>query len=351
MSAKRSTTMQDVARAAQVSTATVSRVLNDDPSVTSSTRKRVKREADRLGYVIARQARALRSRRTGTIAVHVPITDRGDGGVAANPFVLEFLAAVGTELHFAGLDMLVPHSSEIDLSLHRSGLVDGYLQLGYGVDDTAIGEAAQAGLPVAVWAPPAPGRAYSSVGVNNVELADRAVTHLVELGRRRIGIISGDLDYQNSEGCLRHDGYRAALERAGLDYDPTIVASAEFVDQVSGLALDQLLAAEPDIDAIFVGYGDVIALSVARRLREKGISIPERIALVGFDNIDLADFVHPRLTTIDQNLTAGIPLLIDELRRLIEGEAPRCQTVEGSLVVRESCGSGATGRGVVSVNL
>lgn len=331
--------MQDVARGAGVSTATVSRALNDDPSVTDKTKERVQLEADRLGYVISRQARALRSRRTGTIAVHVPITDRGDEGVAANPFVLEFLAAVGNELHVAGLDMLVPHSSGIDRSLQQSGLVDGYLQLGYGIDDTAIIDAAEAGLPVAVWAPPAAGRAYSSVGVDNVELADCAVTHLINLGRQRIGIISGDLDHPNSEGSLRHQGYRNALERAGLNYDPEIVASAVFAGQASEQALDQLLTAEPGIDAIFVGYGDVIALSVARRLREHGVSVPEQIALVGFDNIDLADFVHPRLTTVDQNLTAGVPLLIDELLRLIEGEAPRCQTVDGRLVIRESCGA------------
>lgn len=331
--------MQDVARMAGVSTATVSRALNDDPSVTAETKERVKMEADRLGYVIARQARALRSRRTDTIAVHVPITDRRSEGVAANPFVLEFLAAVGNELHLAGLDMLVPHSSGIDPSLQRSGLVDGYLQLGYGIDQTTIIEATEAGLAVAVWAPPAPDRTFSSVGVDNVELSDQAVTHLIELGRRRIGIISGDLDYPDSEGSLRHDGYQAALARAGIEYDPTIVASAEFAGEVSGQALDQLLAAEPGIDAIFVGYGDVIALSVARRLRERGILVPEQIALVGFDNIDLADFVNPRLTTVDQGLAAGVPMLIDELLRLISGEAPRCQTVEGRLVIRETCGS------------
>jgi len=331
--------MQDVARKAGVSTATVSRALNDDPSVTAETKDRVKFEADRLGYVIARQARALRSRRTGTIAVHVPITDRGDEGVAANPFVLEFLAAVGNELHGAGLDMLVPNSGGIDDSLQRSGLVDGYLQLGYGVDDAPLVAAAEAGLPVVVWAPPADGRAYSSVGVDNVELADRAVTHLIERGRRRIGIISGDLDAAKSEGSLRHAGYRVALERAGIPYDPRIVASAEFLGEASGRVVDELLAVEPGIDAVFVGYGDVIALSVARRLRDHGVSVPDRVALVGFDNIDLADFVNPRLTTVDQNLAAGVPLLIDELQRLIAGAAPRCQTVEGRLVVRESCGA------------
>lgn len=338
MNTQQTATMQDVARATGVSTATVSRALNGDPSVTSDTAARVKREAERLGYVIDRQASALRSRRSGTIAVHVPITDRGDDGVLVNPFVLEFLAAVGNDLHLAGLDMLVPHSSAIDPSLHRSGLVDGYLQLGYGTEDSLLTKAAGAGLPVAVWAPPAPGRTYSSVGVDNVELADRAVTHLIKLGRRRIGLISGDLDYPISEGSLRHEGYRAALERAGIDYDPTIVTSAKFAGERSGQAVDELLVTEPKIDAVFVGDGDVIALSVARRLREHGVSIPDQVAVVGFDNIGLADFVNPRLTTVDQGLTKGVPLLIEELLRLISGETPRCQKVEGRLIVRESCG-------------
>lgn len=331
--------MHDVARHAGVSTATVSRALNNDSSVTAATMDRVKQAADELGYVIARQARALRSRRTGTIAVHVPITDRGDEGVMANPFVLEFLAAVGNELVRAGLDLMVPHARTIDRSLYRSGLVDGYLQLGYGVDDTGLSEAGADGVPVAVWAPPAPGRNYSSVGVDNVELADRAVTHLIELGHRRIGAICADLEFPNSEGSLRHQGYRQALERAGIVYDKSVVASAKFAGADSGQAVDQLLLMEAGLDAVFVGDGDVIALSVARQLRDRGFTIPDQIAIVGFDNIDLADFLNPRLTTVDQGLDEGIPLLIDELLRVIEGASPRCHTVAGRLVIRESCGS------------
>lgn len=331
--------MTDVARRAGVSTATVSRALKDDPAVTAHTRLRVKREAYELGYVLHRQARALRQQRSSTIGIHVPIDNQRVTGALSNPFVLEFLAEVGTALHAAGLDMLVSHSRTVDPELHRSRLVDGYIQLGHGEDDTDLVRLAEAGVPIAVWTPPVADRNYVSVGVDNVDLSRQAVQHLIDNGRQRIAIIADGLTDPRSEAAQRFVGYRSALTDAGREVRDDLVTSANRRDESGVGAIGQLLNAVPDLDAVFVAYSDVVALSVIRELRDREISVPDDIAVVGFDNISMAEYAHPRLTTIDQGLATGIPLLVDKLIRQIDGETVSSEFVDGALIVRASCGA------------
>lgn len=330
--------MTDIARRAGVSIATVSRALKDDPSVTAHTKLRVQREASDLGYVMHRQARALRRQRSSTIGLHIPIDIQRRTGVLSNPFVLEFLAEVGTALHAAGLDMLVSHSRTVDPELHRSGLVDGYIQLGHGEDDTDLVHLAASGVPVAVWTPPADDRNYVSVGVDNVDLARQAVRHLIDNGRRRIAIIADGLGDPRAEAAQRYEGYRSALDEANLEVRDDLVASADPRDESGVSAVRKLLEIEPELDAVFVAYSDVVALSVIRELRDQQILVPDDVAVIGFDNISVGQYSQPRLTTIDQGLARGIPILVDKLVRQIEGETVQSQYVDGELVVRESCG-------------
>jgi DNA-binding LacI/PurR family transcriptional regulator len=93
------------------------------------------------------------------------------------------------------------------------------------------------------------------------------------------------------------------------------------------------------LDAVFVAYSDVVALTVIRELRDQNVDVPAEIAVVGFDNIQMAEYSYPRLTTVDQGLAVGIPILVDKLMRQIAGEAVESQFVDGALVVRESCGA------------
>lgn len=331
--------MEDVARRAGVSTATVSRSLKDDPAVTAETRRRVQEAAAEIGYILHRQGRALRSKRSGTVAVNVPYAMPGQNGYQRNPFLLEFLAAVGGALHNAQIDMLVSRAASVDPSLHRSGLVDGYIQLGHALDDSILVQVSAAGIPLAVWSPPMDDRGYCAVGVDNVDLARQATAHLIARGRRRIALISGDLDDARSEGRHRWQGYLAALEDAGIAFDESIVASAD-TRPTSGIrAIRQILEADRSIDAVFVAYGDVVAMTVQRELADRGLSVPDTVAVVGFDNIQMAEYAYPRLTTVDQGLTAGVGVLVDKLIRQIEGKSAPSEFVEGRLVIRESCGA------------
>ncbi|BAN03563.1 LacI family DNA-binding transcriptional regulator [Ilumatobacter coccineus] len=344
MQRTRPVTMEAVARHANVSIATVSRALKLDPSVAEGTRSRVLEAATELGYVMQRQARALRLQRTGLVAVHVPFVDPGSTSSLTNPFLLEFLATVGSALGNADLDMLVSHSKSVDLSLHRSGLVDGYIQLGFGLDDSVLVEAAEAGIPLAVWMPPATDRAYCAVGVDNVKLAREATAHLIAGGRRRIALISGDLDDPRSEGFQRYQGYCDALREADIAVDDSIVVSAsDAVQNVSAAAaVGEILDADRAIDGVFVAYSDAVAMAAQHEFFRQGISVPDDVAMVGFDNIQMAQYARSPLTTIDQGLADGIGVLIDKLNRQIAGETVTSQHVDGRIVIRESCGARST---------
>lgn len=338
----RSNTVADVAKRAGVSTATVSRALNDSPSVTDETKRRVKTAAVEIGYVMHRHARALRSQRTGTISVHLPIPRTGETDTLANPFYLEFLSALGSALHAAGLDMLVSHASTVDPDLHRVAQVDGYIQVGRGRNPAGLRDLARAGVPLAVWAPPSVATDYCAVGVDNAALARDAVAHLAAHGRRRIAIITGDLDDPTSEGYLRFVGYRQALEAAGLDTDASLVGDLANMDASGVSAARMVTDGDPLIDAVFVAAGDSTAIAVMRSLQDLGRSVPEDVAVVGFDNIQLGEFTHPRLTTVDQGLAQGVPILVDRVISQINGREAPSETVTGRVVARESCGGAHT---------
>jgi DNA-binding LacI/PurR family transcriptional regulator len=333
-----SATVTDVAKRAGVSTATVSRALNDSPSVREETKARVEAAAREVGYVMHRHARALRSQRTSTISVHLPIPRSGDAETLANPFYLEFLSAVGSALHRAGLDMLVSHAATVDLDLHRTAQVDGYIQVGRGRNPGGLRDLARAGVPLAVWAPPEFATDYCAVGVDNVALAHEAVSHLVAEGRRRIAVMTGDLDDPTSEGYLRFAGYRRALEQAGLYTDDSMVGDLTSMDASGVSAVRMITEADPLVDAVFVAAGDSTAIAVIRSLQDLGRSVPEDVAVVGFDNIQFGEFTDPRLTTVDQGLAEGVPILVDRVIRQIDGRAAPSEKVIGRVVARESCG-------------
>lgn len=165
-----------------------------------------------------------------------------------------------------------------------------------------------------VWVAPSLADGYCAVGPDNAGLSLAAVGHLLGLGRRRIGLIVDEIDSASTEGSLRFDGYRQALDEAGVAFDPDLVAVTTRRDGAAADAVESLLRRAPDLDAVFVAFSDAMALAVQRALIDNGKSVPSDVALVGFD----------------------------KLTRQIRGETVSSQVVDGSLVVRESCGSSAT---------
>jgi DNA-binding LacI/PurR family transcriptional regulator len=234
--------------------------------------------------------------------------------------------------------MLVSHAASVDLGHHRVAQVDGYIQLGRGRNPSGLRDLAEAGVPLAVWAPVNPNNGFCTVGVDNVALARRAVEHLLAGGRRRIAIITADLDDETSEGFDRFEGYRQALEAAGLPQDDSLVEDLTNANHSGTAATSRLLDRHDDIDAVFAAASDSVAISVMRTLQDVGRRVPRDIGVVGFDNIQLTEFTSPRLTSIDQGLGDGAPLLVDQVMRQIDGERWQSREIPGRLVVRESTG-------------
>ena len=336
--AKPKLTLADIAKMTGVSTSTVSRALNDSPLINDETKQRIQSIARDHNYQIHLGARNFRLKKSFIVAVVIPI-ETSDAATLTNPFILEFIGSVGCELRNNGYDLLLIQDRTISERYLRSGLVDGFIQLGHG--DYPNLNSVPEDVPLAVWGPPFPGQKYCTVGIDNWALSREAVEHLLRLGRRRIALITThDHVKATTEAANRLQGYQEALRTAGLQLDPALVVSTDWNPAAGVGATQQLLRQAPDADAIFVSSGDAMALVVMETLRELGRSIPEDVAIVGFDNSSVGETGAVPLTTVSQEIRGlGAKLLVESLMQLIDGKKAATQVIEGKIIVRRSCGA------------
>lgn len=335
------TKLADIARMAGVSTSTASRSLQDNSMISVETRERVKAIAQKHNYRSNILARNLRLSQSNSIALVLPI-DPATEAILTNPFVLKFFGAIGSLLSKNSYDILVSqtnfNSRQFDSQYYDSGLVAGFITLGRGKDDTHLNEMAVRGVPLVVWGPIVEGQKYCSVGIDNIASAREATQYLIGLGRRRIAIITGDLDYKHSEGYLRFLGYQEALASAGIPFDAALISTANFSGQSGYSAMNRLIQAAPDLDAVFVAYSDAVAIAAMQALGDAGKSMPDDVSVVGFDNIEVSAFTNPSLTTISQGLhKGGAELLVTKLLQQISGEKTSSTMLNGELIIRKSC--------------
>jgi len=331
-------TLADIAKMTGTSTSTVSRALNNSPLINDETKQRIQAIARDHNYQIHLGARNFRLKRSFVVAVVIPI-ETSDAATLTNPFILEFIGSVGVELRNNSYDLLLIQDRTINERYLRSGLVDGFIQLGHG--DYPILNSLPDDIPLAVWGPPFPGQKYCTIGIDNWGLSREAVEHLLRLGRRRIGLITThDHDKTTNEANNRLQGYREALQNAGLPVDPALIVSTDW-NPSSGLeATHRLIEQAPDVDAIFVSSGDAMALVVMETLRQLGRSMPDDVAIVGFDGSSVGETGALPLTTVSQEIRAtGAKLLVESLMQLIDGNKAPTQVIDGKLIVRRSCGA------------
>ncbi len=336
----RAVTLDQVARAAGVSRATASRVVNGNPRVAADVRKAVERAVDRLGYVPNLAARSLVTRRSDSIGL---VIAEPAGRLFEDPFFPRLLRAVGAELAARELQLvlLMPQSARDASRIERylaAGHVDGALLVSLHGDDPLPSQLAAHGVPVVVGGRPPHGAAVSFVDVDNVQGARSAVEHLVANGRRTIATIAGPADMP--AGIDRLAGYREALRAAGLEPSPSLEASADFTSDGAEAATARLLASQPAIDGLFVA-SDLMAVGALRALRAEGRRVPEDVALVGFDD-SIAPTVEPPLTSVRQPIEEMgremVRLLVDRLSQ--PSPVPRRVILETRLVVRQSSQGG-----------
>lgn len=331
-------TLVDIAKMTGMSTSTVSRALNNSPLINDETKQRIQAIARDHNYQIHLGARNFRLKKSFVVAVVIPI-ETSDAATLTNPFILEFIGSVGFELRNNGYDLLLIQDRKINERYLRSGLVDGFIQLGHG--EYPILNSLPDNVPLAVWGPPFPGQRYCTVGIDNWALSREAVEHLMRLGRRRIGLITThDHVKGTTEASNRLQGYQEALSNAGFPIDPALIVSTDWNPSSGVGATHQLIEQAPDVDAIFVSSGDAMALVVMETLRELGRAMPEDVAIVGFDGSSVGETGAMPLTTVSQEIRGtGAKLLVESLMQLIDGKKAPTQVIEGRLIVRRSCGA------------
>jgi DNA-binding LacI/PurR family transcriptional regulator len=329
-------TLADVARAAGVSSATASRVINGFAKVRPETRQQVEDAITTLGYVRQRAGHRRERPQTGSIAFVVCEQARR---LSSDPFLGRVLWGASRVLAPAGFQAVLSmaqteRDSRSMLHYLRSGRVDGALFVGMHPRFPIALE--RIGVPVVSAGRPAgdyTGR-YSYVDADNHGGAARAVEYLIAQGRTRIATVAGPKD--TASGADRLAGYRAALAAHGR-FDPGLVVHGDF-GQVSGEHLARrLLERRPDLDAIFVA-SDLMALGALRALRRAGRTVPDDVAVIGFDNSPVARSVEPALTTVSQPIEAMGARTARELLALIVGDtvAPRRIVLPTELILRES---------------
>jgi DNA-binding LacI/PurR family transcriptional regulator len=330
-------TIKQVAALADVSTATVSYVLNGTGTVTEATRRRVMDAVTRLNYQPSHAARSMRGR-SHTLGLTLPALP----GRLADPALAELMAGLSDAAALRGYYLLLATAgaeSEADLcqNLARTGRVDGLLLLDMQVDDERARLLCEAGIPH-VCAGPAPAGCNSPfVVVDGRASAAAALRHLLGLGHRRIGLIQ--LPSELAESEPRYLGYADALAAAGLAIDPALIVEAGRHEEDGYQAMGELLGAPTPPTAV-LACSDELAFGAMHALYDAGLEIGRDLSLVGFDDVPLAARTHPPLTTLRQPRRAVgehlAALLADSIEHRVH--AAKSATLSARLVVRRSTG-------------
>ena len=305
-------TIADVAAHAGVSTATVSRVLAGLAGARADTRERVLTSARELGYRPSGVARSLKMRTTRTLGLI--ITDIG------NPFFPELVSAVEDAARERDYGVLLCNSGEHPereaayLELLAERRVDGVVIASSGVGRRHGAWLAAAPLPVVLVNSASPSVPLPTILSDNRAGAALAIEHLVALGHRRIAHITAPS--RNEAAPARLDGARDALRAAGLDPAALVVALGDGHVSGGAAATERLLDADRGLTAIFA-YNDLTAIGAIRALRGRGLGVPRDVSVVGFDDVALAAFADPPLTTVSQQTAAmgrwAVARLLDRL--------------------------------------
>lgn len=341
MRKKAKTTSLDIAHLAGVSQATVSRVLRGSPLVNPETRKRVEDLARSLNYKVDRHASSLRTQTAGTLALLL-FEDPTPDDSHINPFFLAMLGSITRACARQGQDLLISFqqlSDDWHADYEDSMKADGLILLGYGdyvPYQDKLDQLVAQGTRFVRWGAVLPDQPGISIGCDNFSGGQIAARHLIERGRRRIAFL-GDASSHYPEFFERYRGCDAALREVGARMQPQLQVDAESSEENGHAAACELLARKVDFDAVFAA-SDLIAIGAMRALAENGLSVPEDVAMIGFDDIPTARFANPPLTTVFQDTTRAGELLVETLMKLVRNEPAASTTLPASLVVRRSSG-------------
>ncbi len=328
-------TIKEVARKAGVSTATVSRVFNNVGPVDEETRKRVQEVARALRYTPNAVGRSLSTKRTDAIGLLLPDI--------FGEFFSEVIRGADQTAQQNRYHLLVSsshnHRDEIEAALKvMSGRVDGLIIMSPQIDAQTLKTNLPKSLPVVLLNCFVDGVSFDSLNIDNFGGASRMVRHLIGHGHRHVAIIKGVEKNLDAEERLR--GYRHALGEAGLEHAAALEIPGNFSEASGYGAVKKILALNPRPTAIFAS-NDSMAIGALSALREIGVDLPREIALVGFDDIPIARFLSPTLTSVRVSISDLGAIAIQKLVHAIReknNHAKQHLVIPTSLALRESCG-------------
>jgi len=332
-------TIKDVARAASVSIATASRAMNDSDLVTPETRDRVRDAAGKLHYTPHIGARSLITRRTHTIGILLPDL--------YGEFFSEIIRGIDQTAQHARFHCLVSSARHTGPPLEAAlrsmrGRVDGLILMSPEFTGDLSRRTLPLGFPVVLVHCPPTDLPHDSLMIANAEGARAMVEHLAGLAHRRIAIIRGAEG--NFDATERLRGYREALTACGLAADPALEVPGDFGEE-SGAAAARALMALPDPPTAIFAANDCMAIGALSALREGGRRVPEDVALGGFDDIPMARYMTPALTSVHVDIARlgqrATELLLDRLAHPASRHAAR-EVLPTTLTVRQSCGASLT---------
>ena len=330
----------DIAYLAGVSQSTVSRALRNSPLVNQETREKVQKIAKELNYKVDKNASNLRSQHSDTIALLL-FEDPTDDGSAINPFFLSMLGSITRACADRGYDLLVSFqqaSNDWHADFEDSNKADGLILLGYGdyVDFAEkLTKLSAQGTHYVRWGVGEDQLKGSAIGCDNFSGGKEIPQHVLNQGRKKLAFL-GTASSHAPEFFDRYKGHCAALEEQGIEVDDRLQINALYTEEAGYDAAKKLLDSGVEFDAICAAC-DLIAVGAMRALKEHGLSIPKDVGVAGFDDIAVANFTSPPLSTVKQDTKRAGELLVEALLDMIAGKAVDSRLIEPQLIVRQSC--------------
>ena len=328
-----SVTLIQLAELAGVSVSTVSRSLAGNTAISVATRERIVALAKEQGFQINQSARNLRLKRTGAIGVVLPMGHETEQSVS-DPFFMSLLGFLADALTKRSYDLLlsrvIPSDDTWLDAIVDSGRVDGVIVIGQSDQVDVIEQVSHRYPNIVVWGAAISDGKQITVGSDNFIGGQLAAEHLLDHGRSRLAFF-GNSDVP--EFAARLEGFRHAMTSRGAE--PAIVVPVHLTTEASHAAITSFLASNPPPDGIFAA-SDVVAMSALRALAEAGLRVPQDVSVIGYDDILIANFTSPPLTTLRQDVAEGAVLLVDLLFRRMRGEEVEPVLLPPKMILRES---------------
>lgn len=325
--------MSDIAQIAGVSESTVSRALNNSPLISQKTRDRIRAIANKENYTINSQARNFRLQKTNIISAIIPFQHAPRQHIS-DPFFMDMLGAVADYLTEHDYDLLISRVSQENWQQKvREIRVDGALFIGQSVLHEQLNQlASDAPFPFIVWGANLPDQKYHCISSDNTKGAYDAVNHLIRIGKKNI-LFLGDTSVPEVQ--LRHQGYCKALTDAGKTIKDEHIISCSFAGDNAYNSIRQFVNKKSPFDAIFA-TSDVLAMNAIKALYDVDIKVPDDVSVIGYDDISIAAYCTPALTTVRQHISNGGRLIAENLVKMINGEEVESVMLPAELVVRST---------------